>query len=186
MIVTLSGAHGSGKSTLVEDLRVLRPDLVVLGSVTRHTVRCLDEHDPYRIVTANGVAMLEAMLLGRWIERLQGLEERLYVADRSPIDHLAYYHVHRDPSELRHEPFLRAATRAALSHVDLVVHVPRLRFDVALDDVQPAQTMRLVEETLRGLYHDLQLEPARIHASERSDRARELDELIRMLEAGRG
>src|SRR6266700_1842778 len=160
MIVAISGTHGAGKTTLIEALLKQHPTWQGLAEITRSLMPAIGYDSPYGIVAENGIAMYEAAILGQWSTLPSHISRQSAVTfvcllDRSPVDNLAYYFVHRDPSEVVHEKFLTKLACAYLPFIDLHIHVPCLPFGVPLDAVQRIDTQVELENIIIKLYHRL-------------------------------
>ena len=117
----------------------------------------LKYESPYDIVVENGIAMYEATVLGQWCSLVRNESDmdsngKVRLVDRSPIDNLAYYFVHRREDEVVHEKFLTRLAGAYLSNIDLHIHVPLLPFFVSLEDVQRSDTQNELQSTIVQLY----------------------------------
>lgn len=118
MRVVVSGTHASGKSTLVCDLVMHLPGYLALP-------------DPFDLVDADDPASAGsfAAQLGVAAQRLVELGPASdVVAERGPVDFLAYLDALRDLGRRSVAPdalsTLRAATAEAMRHVDLLVVLP--------------------------------------------------------------
>jgi predicted ATPase len=157
MIVALSGTHGAGKTTTINELKRRNPDWEVASEITRTLMPLLKYESPYDIVVENGIAMYEATVLGQWCSLVRNESDmdsngKVRLVDRSPIDNLAYYFVHRREDEVVHEKFLTRLAGAYLSNIDLHIHVPLLPFAVSLEDVQRSDTQNELQSTIMQLY----------------------------------
>jgi hypothetical protein len=116
--IVVSGTHASGKSTLVSDLVTRLPGHVALP-------------DPFELVDVDDPASAHS-----FVEQLEASAERLVelrpgaevVAERGPVDFLAYLEALRELGRRSVAPDSLAALRAtaaeAMAHVDLLVVLP--------------------------------------------------------------
>ena len=119
MRIVISGTHASGKSTLVADLAGVLPGCVVLG-------------DPYELLeesTAGAdAASFEAQLLLSSERLLEASDEPAVVAERGPVDFLAYLdalgRLGRPTCSPDRREELEGLAEAAMHRVDLVVVLP--------------------------------------------------------------
>jgi predicted ATPase len=116
MRIAISGTHGTGKSSLVDELSRHLPD-----------ADCIDE--PYRQLEDEGyVFAAEPSLedfevqLERSIENLQASGEDTLL-DRCPVDMVAYLLAHEEAAGFDLERWL-PQIRTALNRLDLLVYVP--------------------------------------------------------------
>jgi predicted ATPase len=171
-VVAISGTHGAGKSTLVEALAVANAEFTVYHEFTRELIALLPYASPYDIVAQNGIAMYEALVLGQW-SRLDSDAAPIVISDRSPIDNLAYYFLHRSDTEAVHEAFLVALCAAFLPRIKLHIHVPPLPFAVPLDAMQRADTQGQLADIILGLYARFGVHFITLHSHDLQDRVRE-------------
>lgn len=144
MRIAVSGAHRTGKSTLVEALS---------RELAGH--EALEE--PYRLLEEEGHAFghppsledFEAQLDRSIRMILAGSEDQIF--DRCPADLLAYLLTHRDGSGYDVEPWI-PRVRSAMERLDFVVFVPIEHPDrVALSREDRPQWRRRVDEELRNI-----------------------------------
>jgi predicted ATPase len=182
MIFAISGTHGVGKTTLVDALSREYPDWKVRLEATRSLVPRLRYSSPYEIVRENGIAMYEAAMLAQWCvlsdASMHPNQSSVEIVDRSPIDNLAYYFVHRTFDEMKHEKFLMRLTSAYAAYIDLYIHVPRLPFMVPLDELQLIETQADIENTILELYDSLSVRYLSLHSTSIADRVRETVNII--------
>ncbi len=116
MRIAFSGAHRTGKTTLVEELGRALPAYVVV-------------EEPYHLLEEEGYELAEMPSLEDFelqLERsmeclLGGGEDQLF--DRCPADLLAYLITHRDAGSFDVERWL-PRVRSAMRRLDLIVFVP--------------------------------------------------------------
>ena len=147
MRIAVSGAHRTGKSTLVEDLCRSLPG----HASVQEPYRALEEeghpfHDPPTLEDFE-------LQLERSIRSLvDGTPDQIY--DRCPADFLAYLATHRDGSAFDPEPWMERS-RTAMETLDLVVLVPIEQPDrIPLSAEDRPKWRRRVADELRGLLLD--------------------------------
>jgi predicted ATPase len=147
MRIAVSGAHRTGKTTLVEELCRALPAYAAVD-------------EPYHLLEEEGHEFAEMpsledfeLQLERSIESLvEGEEDRIF--DRCPADLLAYLITHPDSDGFDVEPWL-PRVRKAMERLDLIVFVPVEQPDrVAGFDPDDAELRRLVDEELREIVLD--------------------------------
>ena len=147
MRIAVSGAHRTGKSTLVEDL---------CRSLPGHAMVV----EPYRALEEEGHLFAESpsledfeLQLERSIRSLmEGTQNLIY--DRCPVDFLAYLATHSDRHAFDPEPWA-GRIRTAMESLDLVVLVPIEHPDrVHLSAVDRPKWRRRVDDELRALLLD--------------------------------
>lgn len=145
MRVAISGAHRSGKSTLIEELSTLLP-----------TYRVVDE--PYQLLVEDGYEFSHPPSLEDFVTQLERSLEELadeagdVLFDRCPVDLLAYISVHADAEAFDFDEWLPRVS-AAVRTLDCIVFVPieapdRIRLAPADDD---DDSRELVDEKLKEL-----------------------------------
>ncbi|HEX3531628.1 MAG TPA: AAA family ATPase [Thermoanaerobaculia bacterium] len=146
MRIAVSGAHRTGKTTLVEEL---------CRALPTHTA--VDE--PYHLLEEEGhefaaMPCLEdfELQLARSIESIvedEDDEDRIF--DRCPADILAYLITHRDSGGFDVERWL-PRVRRAMERLDLIVFVPIEQPDrVTVSEADDATLRRVVDEELREI-----------------------------------
>ena len=186
MKISISGSHGAGKTTLIEQAIKRRPSLKFHSEATRSLVPALGYISPYDIVETNGIAMYETMILASWNILSSPISNKstndyidfIFLLDRSPVDNLAYYHVLRTQNEYQHEEFLTRLARHFLKYIDLHVFVPLLPFSVKLDSIQPKITQIDVQDKILSLYEALNVNYVTIQETNIDDRTNEILEII--------
>lgn len=147
MRIAVSGAHRTGKTTLVEELRRALPTYAVVD-------------EPYYLLEEEGHDFAEMpcledfeLQLERSLEAtVEGEEDRIF--DRCPADILAYLITHRDSGGFDVERWL-PRVRSAMEPLDLIVFVPIEDPDrVTVSEPDDAELRRRVDEELREIVLD--------------------------------
>jgi hypothetical protein len=140
MRIAVSGAHRTGKTTLIEEL-----------SRTLATYTVVDE--PYHLLEEEGHEFAELPALEDFELQLERAIESLddagddHLFDRCPGDILAYLLTHPDADAFEPEPWLERV-RAAVARLDLIVFVPIENRAADRDD---DDWRRRVDEELRAI-----------------------------------
>jgi predicted ATPase len=144
MRIAVSGAHRTGKTTLVEELLRALP-----------TYEVIDE--PYYLLAEEGHEFAEMpcledfeLQLERSIESMaEDEDDRIF--DRCPADILAYLITHRDSEGFDVERWL-PRVRSAMERLDLIVFVPVEDPDrVTASEPDDAELRQRVDEKLREI-----------------------------------
>ncbi len=142
MRIAVSGAHRTGKTTLVEELSRSLPVYTVLD-------------EPYSLLEEEGHEFAEMPCLEDFelqLERsveclLDGRKDQLF--DRCPADILAYLVTHRDADGFDIDRWL-ARVRKAMQRLDLIVFVPVENPDrIGASEPEEDELRRRVDEVLR-------------------------------------
>lgn len=173
--IAISGAHRTGKSTLVEDLCRSMPHLEAV-------------EEPYRLLEEEGHAFGRTPSVDDFelqLERsigsiLEAPGDRVF--DRCPADFLAYLATHPRGEPFDPNPWL-PRVRSAMERLDLVVLVSIERPDrVELSADDHPRWRRAVDEELKGILRDdvwdLGVRPLEVSGGP-SDRLRQVLEHLR-------
>ena|SRR3982751_3290122 len=146
MRIAVSGAHRTGKTTLIEELSRALPNYVMVD-------------EPYHLLAEEGhelAATLDdfELQLERSIQCVEDSEED-QLFDRCPADMLAYLIAHRDSAGFNVEVWLPRLERA-MRRLDLIVFVPIEHPDrvIFVSDPEDRELRRRVDEELRDILVD--------------------------------
>jgi predicted ATPase len=144
MRIAISGAHRTGKTTLVEELARALPAFAAV-------------EEPYYLLEEEGYEFSEMpsledfeLQLERSIEVIaESGKETIF--DRCPADILAYLLTHEDADGFDVEPWL-PRVRSAVRRLDLIVFVPVEQPDrIFIPDARERRLRRLVDEEIREI-----------------------------------
>lgn len=148
MRIAVTGTHGVGKTTLVEDFVAARRDALLVP-------------EPYWLMAEEGVpfadgptsADLEVQLERSCALILSEAEEPVIVFDRSPIDFLAYLEVVSDAEGFEWFPTGKLLTRVerALARLDLLVFVPLMQPDDIAVAIEYPALRKKVDARLKAI-----------------------------------
>jgi hypothetical protein len=151
MRIAVTGTHGTGKTTLIDDFAAARPGYVVVP-------------EPHVVLTAQGVAFSERPTTADLEEQLEQsctlIVGHATVADvifeRCPLDFLAYLEVVGAAEGFAWEPHGRLLPRIAraLQALDLVVFVPLRRPDDIAAAIEYPGLRRRVDARLKAMLRD--------------------------------
>ena len=143
MRIAISGAHRTGKTTLVEELTRALPSYVTVD-------------EPYYLLEEEGHAFAEMpsledfeLQLERSIECIVESEKDT-IFDRCPADLLAYLLTHDDADGINVEGWL-SRVRRAMQQLDLIVFVPVEHPDRITVSADERRLRRRVDEELRDI-----------------------------------
>jgi len=149
--IAISGAHGTGKTTLVQELVRARPDWVAV-------------EEPYYLLEAEGHAFSEMPTIEDFEHQLERSIRAIAEADagavfdRCPLDLLAYLLAHDDAVRVD-EAHWRSEMEAAMGALNLVVFVPIEHPDrIDSGSAEHDELRRRVDAELRELVCDDRLE----------------------------
>lgn len=147
MRIAVSGAHRTGKTTLIEELSRALPAYAVVD-------------EPYYLLEEEGHELAEVpsledfeLQLERSIQCVADSEEN-QLFDRCPADMLAYLITHQDSDGFDVDAWL-PRVRSAMQRLDLIVFVPVEDPDrVIVSDQEESEPRLLVDEELRDILID--------------------------------
>ncbi len=151
MRIAVTGTHGSGKTTLVEDFLERHPGY-------EH------EPEPYLALAQNGVAFADGAALPDLEEQLtQSIGMVLahagdpdVIFDRSPLDYVGYLEVvaAREGAEWEPSGKLLGRIERALAVLDLIVFVPLLMPDEIAVRIEQPKLRKAVDQRLKRIVGD--------------------------------
>ena len=142
MIVCLSGAHSTGKSTLIEQFRNTE-GFVCIDSVTRSTISS-EERRVDGGVTEEGQLRIADAIVAKTQELLEMEEKdptKVYLLDRSVFDFLAYSNVFADRKQISNYCYSKLMEKVGgcIKAYDLVIRIP-IRFGIVDDGSRSIDT----------------------------------------------
>jgi GTPase SAR1 family protein len=163
MRIAVTGTHGSGKTTLIEDFLERHP-------VYEH------EPEPYLAMAQNGVTFADGASLPDLEEQLtQSVALVLshagdpdVVFDRCPLDYVGYLEVVAEREGAGWDPSGKLLSRIekALAGLDLIVFVPLLQPDEITVAIEQPRLRKAVDQRLKGILDEdvfgLRDSPARV------------------------
>ena len=151
MRIAVTGTHGSGKTTLVEDFLERHPGY-------EH------EPEPYLTLAQNGVAFADGASLPDLEEQLtQSIALVLahagdpdVIFDRCPLDYVAYLEVvaEREGTEWEPSGKLLGRIEKTLASLDLIVSVPLLQPDEITVAIEQPKLRKAVDQRLKRIIDD--------------------------------
>jgi hypothetical protein len=145
MRIAVSGAHRTGKTTLLEELARALPSYVAVDEPYY-----LLEEEGHEFAEMPSVEDFELQLERSIIEHMAEVEEN-HLFDRCPADILAYLMTHRDADEFDVGRWLPRA-RSAMQQLDLVIFVPVENPDrIIVSEPDRGKLRRRVDEELRAI-----------------------------------
>lgn len=153
--VAICGAHSTGKTTLINAMRQIRPEVEVIGGVVRGLIR-----RGYRFGLETDMESMMAYACAQFEQERRAASSAapVILSDRVLLDGVAYVQANQGwvgakqwKSRLQIK-FLRAVAEQELMFYDAVVHVP-IEFPLEDDDVRPTseEYQRRVDDRLRLL-----------------------------------
>jgi predicted ATPase len=184
MNIAFIGSHGTGKTTTLELISNRRPEWAVVREATRHIMPILGYQNPYNYVEDFGIAFYENLVIGQWcildkkFNTLNADVEKTMLIDRSPIDNLAYYFLHRQKNELKYEEILTKLTKYYISFIDMFIYFPVSKFELYPDEMQKKETQKDYDSVLLNLLVDFKIAPYHVNELDVNLRADEIVKII--------
>lgn len=154
MKIAVTGTHGSGKTTLIDDFTDARRDYD-------------RELEPYWALAQQGIPFSDGVTLPELEEQLNASsrmiltrrDEPNVIFDRSPLDFIAYLEVVAEGEGAEWEPSGRqlGQIERALSALDLLVLLPLTEPDEIAVSIELPRLRRAVDRRLRQIVLDDQL-----------------------------
>ncbi|MEV8370258.1 AAA family ATPase [Microbacterium sp. NPDC064584] len=170
MRIAISGTHASGKSTLISDFAAAHRDVEVMP-------------DPFELIDESDDRPGPGMLLRQLrasADRLEQNDSPTFIAERSPLDFLAYLlaldELGRGTASDEVIERARELTASALRHIDLLAVLPLSSADrIWVGDDEDPDLREAMDAALLDLLDDPDLIPATTHVIEiTGDRATRL------------
>lgn len=191
MIVSLSGAHRTGKTTVLQQLQSIRPEWGYLSEPARTIAPVISFSNPLEFLEKHGISMLQAIQISLFAGLMpelnpaandaneQGIDQPIIV-DRSPLDYLAYFDLFKKEQDLKHQALLTDLASFFMSKIDLVVYFPVGVFELTDEpgDRQGKQLQAAVDSFLTNRLERYEGTAHVLNAIEPMARAEEIAELI--------
>lgn len=178
MIVSLFGSHGVGKTSTITKIQEICHDWRFMSESTREVMPSLGYGNPYDFVDLYGIAFYEAIIISHW-SSLKAMDEfqkcdKILLLDRSPIDNLAYYFLHRKDHELIYEDVLVKLAKIYLEHIQEFIYFPSGVFDFVPDSMQRKDTQAELDRIIVKLLNDFSVSYYKVCKLSIDDRAKEI------------
>lgn len=186
MIVSIIGSHGVGKTTTISCIKNKRSEWIYIYEATRVIIPRLGYNDPYKFVDDFGIAFYESIIISQWsiLKHIANIHsENVVLLDRSPIDNLAYYYLHRKGYEEKYEQILVRLAKYYLEFIEQFVYIPSGMFNFVPDKMQRADTQLELDRILLGLLQRFNIDYYTLDGIEIEDRA---NEIIRFIDTNKG
>lgn len=130
--IAFFGAHGTGKTTVFEELKRTRTDWFYFQEMARVKSVAFGYNDPWEIEKEVGEAVLEVMLIShfgtidsKFNPFVDAKNDQILIADRSPVDYYGYYLTERkNNQDFILENFLKKMTQYYVDLFDLFIYFP--------------------------------------------------------------
>ena len=160
--IAVSGAHGTGKTTLckyLEENTGALIDLAICREVPRIIIQTVGDPDFFKRGHNTVARQLLIFLYQLEEERKQGVGKQVLLCDRTPVDHLAYtYANHADFRESEENAALLSLISEWLDTFDIIFKVP-IEFPVHDDGVREgaADFQTEIDQAIDKLYEDFKV-----------------------------
>lgn len=144
MITALIGSHGTGKSTVFEELKPHIPEANFFTEGVRHQTPSFGYDNPYQLIGKFGVGAFELVNINSWSVIDPGVNSLLsktdvVITDRSAVDNYAYFlTLAASEEDLKLLPLIRNMARHYASLVDKYIYFPTGNIELVGDDMRPS------------------------------------------------
>jgi predicted ATPase len=194
MIVALSGAHRTGKTTVLRQLQRIRPEWNYVSEPARTIAPVIGFNNPAEFLENHGVSMLQAIQISLFagltpefnpVLKQGQATGRPIIVDRTPFDYLAYYDLFKTAQDEKHQELLADLANYFMSQVRLVVYFPIGVFQVADQpgDSQGRKLQNAIDSYLTERLDRFDGPRHLLSATEPLARAREIAEVVTLQSA---
>lgn len=176
MIVAIIGSHGVGKTSTINRIKELCPKWLYVSESTREIMPKLGFYNPYEFVDKYGIAFYESIIMSQWscLKLLRNSNQNYIILDRSPIDNLAYYYLHRTNDEMIYENIMLKLTQYYLHFIDELVYFPTGVFKLIPDSMQKVETQEQLNRIIINLLKQFSKKYYIVSSTSIEDRAKEI------------
>ncbi len=141
--IALIGSHGTGKTTVFEELKKRKQDYKYFSSAVRHMMPALGYKTPWELIARIGEGQFELMNMSSWAvidpkQNTQLKAEDTIITNRSTVDYSAYYLTLRErPTDYELGDIIKGIAKHYSSLVDHFVYFPTGVFPFKTDHMQP-------------------------------------------------
>jgi predicted ATPase len=140
--IALIGSHGTGKSTVFEELKKRKPDYKYFSSAVRHMMPALGYKNAWELINRIGTGQFELMNMSTWAvidpkQNTQLKPEDTIITDRSAVDYSAYFLTLRErPTDYELGDLIKGIAKHYSSLVDHFIYFPTGVFPFKADHMQ--------------------------------------------------
>ena len=141
--IALIGSHGTGKTTVFEELKKRKPDYKYFSSSVRHMMPILGYKNAWELTEKMGAGQFELMNMNSWavIDPKQNTQLKMgdtVITDRSAVDCSAYYLTLRDKAaDYELCDVLKKIAKHYASLVTSFIYFPAGVFPLKGDEIRP-------------------------------------------------
>ena len=156
MIVGIIGSHGTGKTSTINEIKKIYPQWIYINEATRNLIPILGYRNPYTFIEDYNISYYECLMFGYWsiIDKNQNpllkSNNITIITDRSPIDNLAYYYLHRKDNEFSNESYLERLCNHYANLYDIFFYIP-IKFKIQNSEMQPLITQKKMDGLIKSL-----------------------------------
>jgi len=187
--ISLIGSHGTGKTTVFEELKRKRPDYKYFSSSVRYMMPILGYKNSWELTKEIGAGHFELMNLNSWsvIDPKQNTllkPEDAVITDRSAVDCYAYFLTLRDkPADYELGNLIKLMAKHYASLITGFIHFPTGVFPLKGDETRPAdeRLQKKVDENIPRALYGLGIPEKRVYhirSTSVDDRVEEVFEIV--------
>lgn len=166
MNFSIIGAHGTGKTSTINEIRKHRSEWNYYSEFTRRVIPILGEKSAFSFAEKYGISTYELMAISQWHflklanDPLFNLSSHITILDRSPIDNLAYYYLLRKKDfEADMEGLLKRLAFHFASEIDYFIMFPSGIFPFEPDSMQVLEWQKEFQIILQQLLAEFGKQP---------------------------
>ncbi len=162
MKIAIIGAHGTGKTTIIDYLKRDFPDYYFYGDIFRELATKLGYTRPREIVEESGISVLVSAALNAYHD----IDTRKRVIlDQGPVVMMAYYYTHLNRLNEKTNRFIENLARHYTSKIDLYIYFPIGKIPLISDEMRPVDLdfQHAVDRMLKYSLDALAVDKSRIY-----------------------
>ncbi len=189
--ISLIGAHGTGKTTIIDEIKKRHPKYHYLSECVRYLMPRLGYRDAWQIVNEHGAALFELMNINAWsvIDPQQNpliKPEMTLVIDRSPVDCVGYYYGFRSTKEdFAAENLVKKLATHYASLTDAFVYFPVGVIPLKGDELRPPDIMTqcITDTGIKRALAELRIPESKLHYLQSTSVDERVEEVLKVIEA---
>ncbi|MBI2547742.1 AAA family ATPase [Candidatus Woesearchaeota archaeon] len=188
MKFALIGSHGTGKTTVFEQIRVTHPEFQYFQEGVRHQVPSFGFESPYDIIDRIGIGAFELMNLNSWSVIDPAVNStldptRTIITDRSAIEGYAYFLSLKTERDNGVAELIRHMSRHYASLIDTFVYFPIGVFPLSGDQMRPCRPdfQREVDDKVRVALQELDVPMDKVYRLQSKDIEGRVNEILEVI-----
>lgn len=189
MLLALVGSQGTGKTTVFNKIKEIRPEYQFFTEGVRHQTLAFGYKNPYEIVDDLGIGVFELMNINSWsvidpkLNTILNSKENI-ITDRSSVDNYAYYLCLRQTEpDFGSERLIKSMATYFASLVDVFVYFPLTSIPLVGDDMRKDSKdhQKSVDVNITTAFKELNVPQAKIYTLKAVDLDERVREVLQLL-----